>query len=628
MLYNKRISNQFFIYSLRFPTMFRFASRTVACSRSRLAPSVSFQSCRYMHSPIKDEEQMHDKSDWKRAKRQGDTATRFPDWIEKCDRKMFYRIATGMTAVAGGVTIAFGPSLLSFCAIAPTALYWYLGLRDIKQTRHTIRRNFPVLGNVRYLLESIRPEIRQYFIESDEVAIPFNRYDRNTSYQRAKAMSDTLPFGTRKDVYKTGYEWVNHSIWPSVVPKENERITIGGPHCKKPYSASILNISGMSYGALSDNAILALNEGASLGNFYHNTGEGGISKFHLKNGGDLVWNVGTGYFGCRDSNGNFNPEMFKKNASQEQVKMIELKLSQGAKPGHGGILPAAKITQNIADARGLSPEEMDKDCVSPPYHTAFYGAKGLVQFIDELRTLSGGKPVGWKMCVGRPEEFAAICHAMIELDITPDFITIDGGEGGTGAAPPEFSNRVGSPLTEALFLVDTMLVGAGLRERIKIISAGKIITGFHLVRQLALGADICNSARGMMFALGCIQALKCNTNKCPSGVATQDPELMKGLYVPNKSQRVYQFHQKTVEAALELIGAAGLDHPDKLSPDHIVKRIGQMKVQPYSKLYPRTPKNSLIVGTGPALQQLWWDQGKELLDQQEQNKHKKEHTEV
>lgn len=600
--------------------MLRVASRLPIVQHRVITASFS-SSHRVFNNPIEREhfhsETIIDKQDIQRAKRQGDTATRFPDWIEKCDRKMFYRIASGMTVGAGATAVLLGPaSIFTWCTVIPTGLYWYLGLRDINQTRHTIRRNFPVLGNIRYLFESIRPEIRQYFIESDEVAIPFNRYDRNTAYQRAKAMSDTLPFGTRKDVYETGYEWVNHSIWPSAVPKENQRILIGGPHCKKPYSCSLLNISAMSYGALSDNAILALNEGAYYGKFYHNTGEGGISRFHKEGGGDIVWNIGTGYFGCRDENGKFCSEMFKKNAALEQVKMIEIKLSQGAKPGHGGILPKSKITKNIADARGLGANDMNKDCVSPPRHSAFSGAKGLIQFVDKLRKLSDGKPIGFKLCVGRPDEFAAICHAMLDLDITPDFITIDGAEGGTGAAPPEFSNRVGSPLIEGLFLADSILNGCGLRDRIKIISSGKIITGFHLVRQLALGADVCNSARGMMFALGCIQALKCNTNTCPSGVATQDPELMKGLHVGNKSMRVQQFHDKTVEAALELIGAVGLDHPDKLSPDHIVKRIGALKVQPYSKLYPKLERGSLLSGIGTPLQQQWWDEGRVLYEKQ------------
>lgn len=544
----------------------------------------------------------------------GDTATRFPDWIEKCDRKMFYKLASGMTGGAALTALFLGPtSFISYLVFIPVGLFWYQGIKDMRQHRHTIRRNFPVIGNIRYLFESIRPEIRQYFIESDDFAQPFSRADRSVAYQRAKAMTDTLPFGTRKNVYETGYEWVNHSIWPTTVPKENERILIGGPHCKKPYSASLFNISAMSYGALSDNAITALNRGAKMGGFYHNTGEGGISRFHLQ-GGDIVWNVGTGYFGCRTEDGKFCEEMFVKNALREEVKMIEIKLSQGAKPAHGGILPAKKITKNIAEARGLS--RLDQDCVSPPTHSAFSGALGLIHFVKRLRDLSGGKPIGWKMCVGRPDEFAAICHAMLETGITPDFITVDGGEGGTGAAPPEFSNRVGTPLTEGLTLVDSMLSGAGLRDKIKIISAGKIITGFQLVRQLALGADICNSARGMMFALGCIQALKCNTNTCPSGVATQDEELMKGLHVGNKTVRVFQFHQKTIHSALELIGAVGLDHPDYLSRDHIVKRLGAMKVSPYSKLYSHAAPGSLLEGNGPPLQQNWWNAGKELLEKQ------------
>jgi len=538
----------------------------------------------------------------------------FPDWIEKWSRKNFYIGGGVLSGTAVALTAAAPTSLTVWAFNLLVSGYWWRGFSDMKQTRHSIRRNFPVLGNVRYFFESLRPEIRQYFIEGEREASPFHRADRSTVYQRAKLMTDTLPFGARMDMYESGYEWLSHSVWPKHVPEENKRITVGGPHCKQPYSASIFNISAMSFGAISENAILALNEGAKMGNFYHNTGEGGISRFHLRPGGDIVWNVGTGYFGCRDVNGNFCPESFKENALRPQVKMIEIKLSQGAKPAHGGILPRDKITPIIAEARGL--KNLNEDCVSPPRHTAFATAVGLIEFVQRLRDLSGGKPIGFKMCLGRPDEFAAILHAMIKLDITPDFITIDGAEGGTGAAPPEFSNRVGVPLLDGLTLVNNMMIGCGIRDRIKVICSGKIITGFHLVKHLALGADLCNSARGMMFALGCIQALKCNTNKCPSGVATQDKDLMAGLDVATKAVRVHNFHQKTVEAAMELIGAVGLTHPDDLQPDHVVKRISQHSVMPFSKLFPTPEPGSLLEQAGPKLLQRWWNEGAALVEKQ------------
>jgi len=353
----------------------------------------------------------------------------------------------------------------------------------------------------------------------------------------------------------------------------------------------VFNVSAMSYGALSDNAILSLNGGAKLGNFYHNTGEGGISSFHKAPGGDIVWNIGTGYFGCRDATGHFSEEKFKENASLPQVRMIEVKLSQGAKPGHGGILPKSKVTNEIANARGVN---IGEDCISPPIHSAFVGPEGLVKFIAKLRLLSGGKPIGFKLCVGHPAEVASIVQAMVKLNITPDFITVDGGEGGTGAAPQEYSNHVGTPLIEGLTLVDNLLRGAGVRDRVKIISAGKVYSGFSLVRHLAIGADICNAARAMMYALGCIQALKCNTNKCPTGVATQDRELMQGLDVDDKTTRVYQFHQKTIEAAADIIGSVGLDSPQDLRREHLWKRISPQNVLPYSKLFPYVPEGCLV----------------------------------
>jgi len=489
---------------------------------------------------------------------------------------MFYKVGYGATAGAAFLTGVLGVCQETIIFDALVAGYWFQGYRDMNQTSHTILRNFPVLGNFRYLIETIRPEIRQYVISSDDEEMPFDRLHRSMAYQRAKSSPDTLPFGTRRDVYKVGYEWANHSMYPQAICHDGARVMIGGKDCKQPYAASILNISGMSYGALSDNAVLALSSAAKLGNFYHNTGEGGISKFHLDGGGDLVWNIGTGYFGCRDEKGNFSPERFKVAASNPQVKMLEIKLSQGAKPGHGGLLPGAKVTQFIAEARGVN---IGVDCNSPPRHSAFNDAAGLVKFIQQLRVLSGGKPVGFKLCVGRPEEFCSLVAAMVQADVYPDFITVDGGEGGTGAAPPEFSNTIGTPLVEGLTFVHNVLIGAGVRDKLKIICSGKVVSGFSIVRNLSLGADVCNSARAMLFALGCIQALKCNTNRCPTGITTQDKELMKGLDVESKSVRVFNYHKKSVEYALDIVGAIGVENPSEVNGTHLMKRLSGHEVR-------------------------------------------------
>ncbi|MBX2859809.1 MAG: FMN-binding glutamate synthase family protein, partial [Vampirovibrio sp.] len=378
-----------------------------------------------------------------------------------------------------------------------------IGYANALQTKHAIRRNFPILGEGRYLMEAVRPEINQYFVESDIEGRPFHRVQRSNVYQRAKKALNTHPFGTKHDVYQEGYEWINHSLIPVEPPHEDPRVTIGGDHCTQPYSASIFNISAMSYGSLSKNAVLALNEGAQIGRFAHNTGEGGLSPHHLKPGGDIIWQIGTGYFGCRTPEGNFCPENFKKRATLNNVKMIELKLSQGAKPGHGGILPAEKVTEEVAEIRGV---KLGKDVMSPPAHQAFNTPRGLLEFLAKLRELSGGKPVGFKLCVGSKQEFLSICKAMVETGLLPDFITVDGSEGGTGAAPLEFSDSVGMPLNDGLVFVHNALVGCDLRNKIRVIASGKVTTAFDLISKLAMGADMCNSARGMMFALGCIQA--------------------------------------------------------------------------------------------------------------------------
>jgi len=481
---------------------------------------------------------------------------------------------------------------------------WLVGLVDFTQSRQAIRRNYPVLAHFRFFFEFIRPEIRQYFLEADTDELPFSRAQRSIVYQRAKGMVDKRPYGTQLDVYEAHYEWINHSIAPLELHDHDFRVTIGGPQCTKPYPASVFNISAMSFGALSANAVLALNEGAKRGKFFHDTGEGSISKWHRENGGDLVWEIGSGYFGCRNADGTFNAEKFVENAKSDQVKMIELKMSQGAKPGHGGVLPGAKVTGEIAKARGV-PEGVD--CVSPAKHSAFSTPIEMMQFIQKLRELSGGKPVGFKLAIGHPWEWFAIVKAMQKTGITPDFIVVDGGEGGTGAAPLEFTDHVGAPLREGLMLVHNTLVGVGLRDRIKIGASGKVVTAFDIARTLALGADWCNSARGFMFALGCIQAQACHTGHCPTGVTTQDPVRMRALVVPDKAERVYQFHQSTLKALKELLGAAGLSHPSEVGPEHVIRRISSTEVRSLSALFHWLRPGELVDGvpSHPVFKVFW-----------------------
>jgi glutamate synthase domain-containing protein 2 len=455
-----------------------------------------------------------------------------------------------------------------------------LGVYDLLQSKRSILRNYPVIGHLRFMLEFIRPEIRQYFIESDNEATPFSRAQRSLVYQRAKGESDKRPFGTQLDVHAEGYEWMNHSVAPTVLANHNFRVTVGAGR-DKPYEISVFNISAMSFGALSANAILALNAGAKRGGFAHDTGEGSISVHHRVHGGDLIWEVGSGYFGCRNDDGSFNAEKFAANACDPQVKLIELKLSQGAKPGHGGVLPGSKVTPEIAAARGV-PEGVD--CVSPASHSAFSTPVEMMHFIERLRTLSGGKPTGFKLCIGHPWEWFAIVKAMLATGITPDFIVVDGAEGGTGAAPVEFTDHVGSPVQEGLLLVHNTLRGVGLRNKIKVGVAGKVVSAFDIVRFMALGADWCNSARGFMFALGCLQAQTCHTGHCPTGVTTQDPLRQKSLVVPDKAERVYNFHQQTLHALKELVQAAGVHHPSEITAHHIVRRSTDHKVKSLAQL--------------------------------------------
>jgi len=483
------------------------------------------------------------------------------------------------------------------------AILTAIGTRDLLQRRHTVSRNYPIMANFRYLFESVGPEIRQYFIQSDTEERPFSREQRAIVYQRAKDVLDKRPFGSQLHMYEEGFEWMSHSMAPTEIPDSDFRILIG-KNCEKPYNASVFNISAMSFGSLSANAILALNTGARKGGFYHDTGEGSISRYHRQPGGDLVWEIGSGYFGCRNPDGTFSEEKFQKNATLDQVKMIEVKLSQGAKPGHGGILPGAKVSEEIAEARGVEPGE---DCISPARHSAFSTPLELMDFLDRLRQLSGGKPVGFKLAIGHPWEWFALVKAMLRTGKRPDFIVVDGGEGGTGAAPLEFINRLGTPMTEALLLVHNTLVATNLREDIAIGAAGKITSAFNIARTLALGADWCNSARGYMFSLGCIQALNCHTGRCPSGVATQDPRRGSKLDVPLKSERVYNFHNKTLDALKNLLEASGLNHPSELGPENIIRRVSKTEVHSYLDLFPFLEPGSLLEGqTGVALYDKYW----------------------
>ncbi|MBS7816382.1 FMN-binding glutamate synthase family protein [Wohlfahrtiimonas chitiniclastica] len=459
----------------------------------------------------------------------------------------------------------------------------FIGILDISQKTYAVRRNYPILGNLRYLLKHFRPEIRQYFIESDSEAVPFTHGQRELVYNRSKNHNSNRAFGTIQNVYEKGFQFINHSMAPVAMPDpDGFRVTIGGKECKQPYSASIFNISAMSFGALSSNAVLALNGGAKLGNFAHDTGEGSISPYHLENGGDLIWELGSGYFGCRTEDGRFDPEKFREKARLPQVKMIEVKISQGAKPGHGGVLPKDKITKEIAETRGVP---MDRDCISPATHSEFSTPIELLEFIQKLRELSEGKPVGFKLCIGHAWEFAAIVKAMLKTGILPDFIVVDGKEGGTGSAPIEFADHIGSPLREGLLFVHNTLVGANLRDQIKIGASGKIISAFDIARTLAIGADWVNSARGFMFALGCIQSLSCHTNNCPTGIATQDLMRQKGLDVTNKKNRVYNYHRNTLHALAEMLSSAGISNVHELEPHHLVLRTTDNEVRLFSNTY-------------------------------------------
>jgi len=500
-----------------------------------------------------------------------------------------------VTAVLDG-TLYSHPSFLYGLAI-PLAVFGglsALGVCDLFQQRHSVLRNYPISAHLRFILEEIRPEIRQYFFEGEKDGTPFSRDKRAIVYQRAKLALDKRPFGTQYNVYEDGYEFVRHSMAPRPLAKDPFRVTVGGPDCSKPYSASVFNISAMSFGALSPNAIRALNKGAAKGGFAHDTGEGGFSPYHREHGGDIIWEIGSGYFGCRNADGTFCADKFAESANLPQVKMVELKMSQGAKPGHGGVLPAAKVNAEIAHTRGVP---IAVDCISPSSHSAFSTPIEMMHFIAEMRRLSGGKPAGFKLCVGHPWEFLALCKAMLATEIYPDFIVVDGKEGGTGAAPLEFIDHLGMPLRDGLNFVHNALIGIGARERIRIGASGKIISAFDIARTMALGADWCNAARGFMFALGCIQSQSCHTDRCPTGVTSQDPTRQRALVVGDKAERVHHFHESTLHALAEFVAAAGLDHPSEFLPTHFSRRVSAREVVTFAELYPTLRRGELVGGT-------------------------------
>ena len=497
---------------------------------------------------------------------------------------MFHRKTAWFACIALtvlGLVLAQALSPAWWWAVVAFGALSLLGLVDVVQRRSTLRRLYPLIAHFRYGFESIRPEIRQYFIEDDLAEVPFSREKRALVYQRSKNERDTVPFGSEHDPYSVSYEWINHSLSPAHAESHDFRVLVGGAQ-SMPYDASVFNISAMSFGSLSANAIRALNEGARRGRFYHDTGEGSISSYHRERGGDLVWEIGSGYFGCRDAAGGFSEERFAANARDPQVRMIEIKLSQGAKPGHGGLLPGAKVTAEIAAARGVA---VGVDCVSPASHSAFSTPVGLLEFVARLRELSGGKPTGFKLAIGHPWEWFGVAKAMLETGIAPDFIVVDGAEGGTGASPLEFINHVGVPMHEALMLVHNTLVGIGLRDRIRVAGAGRIASAFDIARTIAMGADWCNAGRGFMFSLGCIQSRSCHNDRCPTGVATQNPSRWRALDVEDKAARVFNFHQNTLRALRDMLGAAGLEHPSQLGPEHILRRVSPTEVRSLAALY-------------------------------------------
>lgn len=516
------------------------------------------------------------------------------EWMDASTKALLRRYGAFIFVVLGALLslilsfVTHHVFLFLFCVFFTLAM---VGVFDITQPNHSLLRNYPLIGSVRWIFESVRPYLRQYLMEDDLSEKPYNRDDRSLVYARAKNEEDRQPFGTELDTYAAEYEWMTHSLAPTPVSEEPFRVNVGGPACAKPYSASVLNISAMSFGSLGSHAIEALNMGAKAGGFYHDTGEGGLSPYHRKHGGDIVWELGSGYFGCRNRDGSFSPERFQERALLDQVKMVEIKLSQGAKPGHGGVLPGAKVTPEISETRGVP---MGEDCISPSRHPAFSTPVQMMEFVAQLRELSGGKPVGLKLCVGHPSEVFALAKAMLKTGIRPDFIVVDGSEGGTGAAPHELADHVGMPLREGLILVRNALVGTGLRPEVRLAASGKVISGFSMAANMAIGADWCNAARAFMFSLGCVMSMRCHTGACPTGVTTNDPHLQRGLVVEDKAERVTSFHRHTVEALADLIAAAGLEHPRDLLPHHVWHRVSPIEVKPLDRLYTFLAADALI----------------------------------
>lgn len=515
---------------------------------------------------------------------------------------LWLHLSTG--GVYSASELAGSPGAVFFTLVF--SLWAICGGYDMLFSVSNLRRNYPVLANIRYFLEHFRPEIQQYFISNNLEEKPFSRERRNLVYRRSKGLNDTIPFGTEQDIMADGYRSLLHSINAVHIDDSEARVDFGGPQCSKPYSASRLNISAMSFGSLSSSAIEALNKGARLGGFAHNTGEGGLSPYHLKHGGDLIWQLGTAYFGCRKKDGLFDDGAFAERAAADVVKMTEIKISQGAKPSHGGVLPGAKVTQEIADIRLV---EVGKTVNSPATHPEFSTPVGLLEFVQRVREKSGGKPVGFKLCIGRRHEFLSIVKAMLETGILPDFITIDGSEGGTGAAPAEFANRLGMPCLEATYYVNQALIGAGLRDSIRIISSGITATGFDMLEKIAVGANTVNAARSMMLALGCIQSRTCNTNNCPTGVATQDPFRSRAVDIDDKSLRVKRYHNSTVKSFLELCGAMGFQHPDDLKPDDLLRRCDEY-TRTFTQIYVPLAAGQLLTAEIPSDYSADWTRAK------------------
>ena len=487
-------------------------------------------------------------------------------------------------ALLGALTgiLALVVSPLWLIAAVPLLAVGALGVYDLLQNRHSILRNYPITGHFRFIFEAVRPEIQQYFIERDTDGSPYPRADRSVIYARAKLQNEEVAFGTEMDVREEGYEWMTHSI-VAKEPSEDEqpRVKVGGGQCSKPYEMALLNVSAMSFGSLSGRAIKALNLGAKRGGFAHDTGEGGLSDYHLQ-GGDIVWEIGSGYFGCRTDDGGFDPDIFTEKAARDEVKTISIKLSQGAKPGRGGVMPARKVTKEIADVRGVPKGEK---CVSPPSHSEFDSPTGLLEFVAHLRELSGGKPTGFKLCIGSRIELLAIVKAILETGIKPDFVIVDGAEGGTGAGPLEFSDHVGMPLREGLLAMRNALVGSGLRDEIRIGASGKVSTGFDLARLLAFGADYTNAARAMMMSIGCIQSQECHLDTCPVGVATQDPSRIRALNVERSAERCFHYQRETIKSLRTLAAAQGLDHPAGIGPAHMMRRVSETEVLSFGEIY-------------------------------------------